>query len=201
MECKKCSVNIPSEFEFILAQNVCPKCGTKLMPDAAMKTYVDLKKRLSEVEFVGLGWSVVCERIAMFVVSNYEIAPLNGAVVTKSATAAKASVPTTAENAAAEAAAIARFKAESASIAEDMYSSNDEDDLSAEEIRAQEAARAEDLVAAREMGMDYEGLEDGEEMVTGRADNDRLQRLKKLAATSQISKTGSVGMIKRSSSQ
>lgn len=205
MQCKKCEIDIPSQFEFVLAQNVCPKCGNKLMPDAAMAVYLDLKKRLQEVEFV-MDKTTVCERVAMFLITNYEVAPL-GTIPSRTVPTVQApqapQTPrpqTAAEKAAADAAAVAKFKAELAAIA------NGDDNLSAEEIRAEEAARAEELAIAREMGMDPEindssdfELEDGEELVTGAVDASRLQRLKKLAATSKISKSGQVGMIKRSS--
>ena len=185
MECKKCNIEIPSQFEYILKQNVCPKCGNRLMPDAAMKVYIDLKMRLNEVEFV-MDKHIVCERVAMFLIQNYEVLPLR---------IGKAPVPA-AETAANDAAAVVKFKAELAALANDMDSDSA---LSAEEIRAEEAARAEELAIAREMGMDVtESLEDSEEMVSGKADNSRIQRLKKLAASSQISKTGQVGIIKRS---
>lgn len=188
MKCKKCEIEIPSQFEYVLSKNVCPKCGDKLMADAAMKVYIDLKTRLHEVEFT-MNEDTVCERVAMFLITNYEVVPFK---LGKS----YASSPTTATETAEEnAAAIAKFKAAMAEIA------NDEVDLSPEEIRAEEAARAEDLAAAREMGMDLDDneLEDGEEMVTGGVTADRLQRLKKLAASNQIAKTGQVGMIKRNS--
>lgn len=169
MECKKCLVNIPNEFEFILSQNVCPKCGNKLMADVAMKIYMDLKKRLHEVEFI-MDKTVVCERIAMFVVTNYEIIPLGGTKIQNTQ-------PTINSHNAVEA-----FKAQLASIDTDI-----ELDTTAEDIRAEEAMRAEELIAAREMGMDVDNLEedDDEEIVSGRIDVDRVQRLKKLAISSK----------------
>lgn len=183
MQCKKCEIEIPSQFEYVLSKNVCPKCGNKLMADAAMKVYIDLKTRLHEVEFV-MDKNTVCERVAMFLITNYEVLPLKPGKTTPATT--------TAENAAENAAAVEKFKAELASIA------NQDADLTPEEIRAEEAARAEELAIAREMGMDVsDALNDGEEMVSGRVDNDRVQRLKKLAASSQISKTEKVGVIKR----
>lgn len=197
MQCKKCEIDIPSQFEFALAQNVCPKCGNKLMPDAAMKVFIDLKTRLHEVEFV-MDKSVVCERVAMFLITNYEVVPLSPGV---RSTAAKAPIKTATEKAEVDAVALARFKAESAAIAEDMYSGQDAD-LSPEEIRAEEAARAEELAIAREMGIEVpEDLQDGEEMVSGRVDNDRVQRLKKLAMATkgQMAAKGQVGVIKRQS--
>lgn len=169
MECKKCLIDIPSQFEFVLSKNLCPKCGNKLMADAAMKVYVDLKKRLNEVEFV-MDKALVCERVAMFVVANYEVIPLH----------ALPKLPTTE--------AVETFKAQLASIDVD-------EDLSSDEIRVQEAARAEELAVAREMGMNVDELEDGEEIVSGRIDADRIQRLKKLAMSSK-----SGVMVKRSDS-
>jgi hypothetical protein len=189
MQCKKCEIDIPSQFEFALAQNVCPKCGNKLMPDAAMKVFIDLKTRLHEVEFV-MDKSVVCERVAMFLITNYEVNSLSPGA---KSTATKTPITTATQNAASDAAAVAKFKAELASIAEDMDS---DIELTPEEIRAEEAARAEDLVAAREMGIDPD-LADGEEMVSGRVDNDRVQRLKKLAMATK----GEIGAIKRRTSQ
>ena len=194
MQCKKCEIEIPSTFEFALAQNLCPKCGNKLMPDVAMKVYMDLKTRLQEVEFV-MDKTTVCERVAMFLITNYEVVPLKGRVAASSSVAEP--VKTATESAAENAAAVAKFKAELAALAE-----SDDSELTAEEIRAEEAARAEEMAIAREMGMDPEfdvPLEDGEELISGRLDADRIQRLKKIAATSRIAKTGQVGMIKRSS--
>jgi hypothetical protein len=186
MQCKKCDIEIPALYEYILKQNVCPKCGNKLMPDAAMKVFIDLKMRLNEVEFV-MDKNIVCERIAMFLIQNYEVLPLR---------IGKAPI-TAAQTMANNNATVAKFNAELAAIANDTGGADD--NISAEEIRAEEAARAEELAIAREMGMDMEDLPDGEEMVSGKIDADRVQRLKKLAASSQISKTGQVGMIKRSS--
>lgn len=192
MECKKCSVVIPSQFEYVLSQNVCPKCGNKLMPDVAMKVYIDLKTRLQEIEFV-MDKTIVCERVAMFLITNYDVAPLGQSKPTPTIPAQVQAKPlqTAAEKAEANAADVAKFKAQLAAIANDI-----DNDLTPDEIRAEEAARAEDLAAAREMDIDID-VDADEELVTGRVDNDRLQRLKKLAATSQMSKTGQVGMIKR----
>lgn len=207
MQCKKCEIEVPSQFEYVLTKNVCPKCGNKLMPDQAMKVYIDLKKRLNEVEFV-MDKATVCERVAMFVVTNYEVIPMGSSKPAVETVETDAAVPleptkpaptaqTAAEKRAADAAAIAKFQAELAAIA------NDDTDMTAEEIRAEEAARAEELAIAREMGMevgedDDFDLEDGEELVTGATDANRIQRLKKLAATTKMSKSGRVGMIKRS---
>lgn len=203
MQCKKCEIEVPSQFEYALAKNVCPKCGNKLMADHAMKVYLDLKKRLHEVEFV-MDKTTVCERVAMFIVTNYEIIPPAGfkqeAAVESTVSLEAPGTPTpqtAAQKRAVEEAALAKWKAELAAIANDEGG-----DLTAEEIRAEEAARAEELALAREMGLDPdfddEVLEDDEEMVSGAPDVDRLQRLKKLAATSRLSKSGQVGMIKRS---
>lgn len=160
MECKKCLVHIPNEYEFIISQNVCPKCGNKLMLDAAMKIFIDLKKRLNEVEFV-MDKATVCERVAMFIVSNYEVIPHGQKI---SAHEQVNNIST-------------KFN-----MLKDQISSIDEDvELSAEQIRLQEAERAEEIAIAREMGMNVDGLEDGEEMVSGKVDDDRIQRLKKLA--------------------
>lgn len=159
MQCKKCDIEVPAQFEFVLAKNVCPKCGNKLMADAAMKVYLDLKKRLHEVEFV-MDKALVCERVAMFVVTNYEVIPLH---MSKPVQAQMESI----EN----------FKANLASVEAD-------EDLTPDEIRAQEAARAEELATAREMGMDVDELDEDEEMVTGKSNADRIQRLKKLAMSS-----------------
>jgi hypothetical protein len=186
MQCKKCDIEIPAQFEYALAKNVCPKCGNKLMQDAAMKVYIDLKTRLHEVEFV-MDKATVCERVAMFLITNYEVVPFK-----LGKTSAVPSPVLASEKAQENAADIAKFKAELAAIA-----NSDDSNLSAEEIRAEEAARAEELAIAREMGMDVEGLADGEEAVSGKVDNDRVQRLKKLAASTQIAKTGQVGLIKR----
>jgi hypothetical protein len=167
MQCNKCKTNVPSEFEYVLNKNVCPKCGNKLMADAAMRVYMDLKKRLDEVEFV-MDKVIVCERIAMFMITNYEVIPLN-------ATSSAAKTIKTAHEAVADnKLAVETFKAQLASLDEDP-------DLSPEEIRAQEAARAEDIATAREMGMDVDDLDENEELVTGAVDADRIQRLKKLA--------------------
>ena len=187
MQCKKCEIEVPSQFEYALAKNLCPKCGNKLMADQAMKVYLDLKKRLNEVEFV-MDKATVCERVAMFVVTNYEVIPLDASRPTKGEAPSKITPTTDAED-------IAKFQAELAAIADE------DQDLSAEEIRAEEAARAEELAIAREMGMDVDDLEDGEEMVSGKVDSSRIQRLKKLAASGQMAKAGQVGLIKRSSSQ
>lgn len=74
MKCGKCSVDIPSSFEFAIKQNVCPKCGLKLMSDATMKVFFDLKQRLQEVELT-MNPSANYERLALFLISNYEITP------------------------------------------------------------------------------------------------------------------------------
>lgn len=167
MQCKKCDIDIPAQFEYVLTKNVCPKCGNKLMADTAMKVYVDLKKRLNEVEFV-MDKATVCERVAMFLITNYEIAPINGSTLTK--------IKTASETADDNKQVVEQFKAQLAAIADA------DSDLSPEEIRRQEAARAEEIAEAREMDLDTdEMLEDGEELVTGRIDADRIQRLKKLA--------------------
>jgi len=202
MQCKKCEIEVPSQFEYVLVKNVCPKCGSKLMPDQVMKVYIDLKKRLNEVEFV-MDKATVCERVAMFVVTNYEVISLSSAKsqveqpVVEAAPLEPTNPPpqTAAEKRAADAEAVAKFQAELAAIAND-------EDMTADEIRAEEAARAEELAMAREMDIDLDDadmdLDDGEELVTGAVDANRLQRLKKLAATAKMSKTGRVGLIKRS---
>jgi hypothetical protein len=174
MECKKCEIDVPSQFEFILAQNTCPKCGNKLMNDGAMKIYLDLKKRLNEVEFV-MDKAVVCERVAMFVINNYEVLPLN----TTDEQPRKLSA--SGEKIVANEDAVSSFRAKLAAI-----DASESDDMTSDEIRAEEAARAEDIATAREMGMDVD-----EEMVSGAVDEKKVQRLKKLA------RTGQVGMIKR----
>lgn len=156
MECKKCLVAVPSEYEYALSKNVCPKCGNKLMADSAMKIYMDLKKRLGEVEFV-MDKALVCERIAMFVVTNYEVTPLN----------------TSKQHIQGNLEAVEVLKSQLASIDTD-------EDLSPDDIRAEEATRAEELAIAREMGINV-NLDDEEEMISGRIDADRIQRLKKLA--------------------
>lgn len=175
MECKKCSIEVPAQFEFVLSQNVCPKCGSKLMADAAMKVYIDLKKRLHEVEFV-MDKATVCERVAMFLVTNYNISSLDGTPV--------------------QAASLDKAKEAALVKAQMAVLDGVDEDLSAEEIRAEEAARAEELALAREFGLDVEpsdlDLDADEELVTGAVDSNRIQRLKKLATT------GQVGMIKRS---
>lgn len=181
MECKKCNIHIPSEFEFVLAQNVCPKCGSKIMNDTAMKVYIDLRKRLSEVEFV-MDKAIVCERIAMFMINNYEVSPLNPTAEQHN------KITTSGEKLTSTQSAVEVFKAKLASLDE-----VDTDELTNEEIRAEEAARAEELAIAREMGISM-GIGDDEEMVTGLVDTNKVQRLKKLAAT------GQVGLIKRSGS-
>jgi hypothetical protein len=179
MECKKCNINIPTEFEFVLSQNVCPKCGNKLMNDGAMKVYIDLKKKLGEVEFV-MDKAIVCERIAMFMINNYEVLPLNPTADQYN------KVPTATEKLTHSQTAVDIFKAKIASLDE-----IDTDDITNEEIRAEEAARAEEMAIAREMGVSM-GMDDDEEMVSGLIDSNKVQRLKKLALT------GQVGLIKRS---
>lgn len=204
MQCKKCEIEVPSQFEYVLAKNVCPKCGNKLMADQAMAVYLDLKKRLHEVEFV-MDKTTVCERVAMFVVTNYQIVPSGGLLPPKAESPVESkpamdpppppTPQTAAEKAAEDAAAIAKFKAELAAIA-----AGDDGDLTADEIRAEEAARAEELAIAREIGMDPDldiDLEDTEEAISGMVDPDRVQRLKKLAATTRMSKSGQIGKIKR----
>ena len=171
MECKKCEIEVPSQFEYVLSRNVCPKCGNKLMADGAMKVYMDLKKRLDEVEFV-MDKATVCERVAMFVITNYEVTPLDPTLSTTKP------VKTAADTVVSNKHAVDTFKAQLASLDEDP-------DLTAEEIRAQEALRAEDIAAAREMGMDMDELGEDEELVSGTPDADRIQRLKKLAMSSK----------------
>lgn len=167
MECNKCKVEVPAQFEFALSKNICPKCGSKLMVDIAMKTYLDLKKRLHEVEFV-MDKNTVCERIAMFIVMNYQVGSLSS----------------------------------SSSIIEKTVSNNDkmkqlmagldeEEDLTAEEIREQEAVRADEIAAAREMGIDIED----EELISGKSDDSKIERLKRLAISSKAG-----GIVRRSDS-
>jgi len=171
MICKKCNVEIPSHFEYMIAQNICGKCGSKLMLPLAMKIFLDLKKRLNdEVEFV-MDKQMVCERVAMFVVSNYEVHPIGGKLATETINTTNA-----------------KIKAQDVVIA----SLEQDDDMTAEEIRQQEASRAEDIAAAREMGLNIDELGDDEEFVS-QVDDDRVERRKRLAA--QV-KTG-VGVIKR----
>ncbi len=179
MECKKCNINVPSEFEFVLSKNLCPKCGNKLMNDGAMKVYIDLRKRLNEVEFV-MDKAIVCERIAMFLINNYEVLPLNPTAEQHNKISTAAEKLTSTQN------SVEIFKAKLASL-----DTIDSDELTNEEIRAEEAERAEELAAAREMG--FGTGDDDEEMVSGAIDMDKVQRLKKLALT------GQVGLIKRSS--
>ncbi len=168
MECKKCSVNIPQEFEYALVSNICPKCGHKLMNDMAMKVYMDLKKRLSdEVEFI-MDKAINCERVATFVINNYEVVPLGTIKIA-------ASVVTDPIN---------KMKANLALLEADETSTD-------EDIRAEEAARAEEIAIAREMGID---VDDDEEIVTGLIDANKVQRLKKLA----MGASGQLGKIKRS---
>ena len=154
MECKKCNIEVPAQFEFALAKNICPKCGNKLMADQAMKVYLDLKKRLHEVEFV-MDKATVCERIAMFMISNYEVMPVGGRAKEQSS------------------ASVEVMKQQLAGLERD-------DDLTPDEIRAQEAQRAEELAVAREMGFNVDDIDGDEELVTG-IDQDRVERLKKLA--------------------
>lgn len=165
MECKKCQVDIPSAFEYVIAKNVCPKCGNKLMRQEVMAAYLDLKNRLNEVEFV-MDKTTVCERVAMFVVSNYEVAPIGG-TLPKQQTQVQTSKTTVA-----------------LPTIEEMESALEEDpNLSPEEIREQEAARAEDIATAREMG--FSDLTEDEELVTGALDSNKVERLKRLAAASK----------------
>lgn len=182
MECKKCVLEIPNQFEFVLSKNMCPKCGNKLMTDGAMKVYIDLKKRLNEVEFV-MDKSVVCERVAMFMINNYEVLPL-GANGRKDA----APITTAAEKSVQNKEALDAFRAKLASLDEDP----DMNEMSNEEIRAEEAARAEEIALAREVGMNVD-IDPDEEIVTGLVDANKIQRLKKLAISGQM------GLIKRSS--
>lgn len=158
MDCNKCKVAVPAEFEYILSKNVCPKCGNKLMPDQTMKAYIDLKKKLHQVEFV-MDKTMVCERIAMFLVTNYDIAPINENNSKNNTTIGSKS-------------AVETFKAQ-------LESLEDLPDISSEEIRAEEAARAEEISIAREMGMDIDG---DEELISGGIDEERIRRLKSLAS-------------------
>lgn len=82
MKCNnnKCSIDVPSSFEFAIMSNKCPKCGFKLLPELAMKTFLDLKARLKEVELV-MDPAVNYERIAMFIISNYEVIPASKATM------------------------------------------------------------------------------------------------------------------------
>jgi hypothetical protein len=175
MECKKCNVEVPSQFEYVLSQNVCPKCGQKLMATQAMAIYLELKTKLKEIEFV-MDMDIVCERIAMFMVSNYEVMPLGNK--NNSSIKEQAKLDTNIN----DLDKITAIKAQLASIAEDG-------DLSPEEIRAEEASRAEEIAAARESGLDPDLIGDEEEMVSGKIDEERVRRLKKLAL-SNGNKTG-----------
>lgn len=162
MECKNCKTDVPSIFEYALSKNVCPKCGNKLMADMAMKVYIDLKNRLGEVEFV-MDKAVVCERVAMFVVSNYEIIPLKinehkQVVSRQTAEIIKQKDP------------IDEFIA--------AEENGEVEDISIEDMRRAEARRAE-------MAMNSE-IDVDEEMISGNSgliDENRVQRLKALAAS------------------
>lgn len=157
MQCKKCDIDIPAQFEFALSKNMCPKCGNKLMADQAMKVYIDLKKRLGEVEFV-MDKGIVCERIAMFVVSNYELIPLK-------ASAKKPKI------------------SQQASTEVEEISINPDDplaDMTPEEIRAEVEEEARLAALGAEFGMNLDG---DEEMVSsdGEDRQSRLERLKAMA--------------------
>lgn len=165
MECKKCKVSVPSEYEYALAKNVCPKCGSKLLVDKAMKMYLDLKTKLASIEFV-MDKSAVCERVAMFMITNYEVSPL-----TKEVEAVEQSQEIVVTEK--KQTDIEKFKQQLATIEEDT-------DLTDDEIRAQEAFRAEEIAAAREMGVDVD--DDMPELpIKNKVDVNRVERLKKLA--------------------
>lgn len=72
MECKKCNLDIPAIYEFSIARNMCPKCGGQLLHEELMKIFLDLKKQLATVQLT-LDPTANCEKLAMFLVSNYEI--------------------------------------------------------------------------------------------------------------------------------
>lgn len=159
MKCNKCDTNVPNEFEFILQQNVCPKCGSKLMNPKAMEIYLELKKRLLEVDMI-MDKVATCERIAMFMINNYEVIPLAPSKSGKTNGAAQ--------------------------VVDDVFRVQDEvlnedADLSADEIREQEALRAESIAAARELGFNVDGVGEDEELVGTKIDSDRVNRLKRLA--------------------
>lgn len=167
MKCNKCDIDIPSQFEYVLTKNLCPKCGSKIMTDAAMKVYIDIKNKLDSVEFV-MDKAIVCERIAMFMITNYEVIPLNG--VSSASKPIKTATETLVDNKL----AIQTFKEQLASIEEDP-------DLTPAEIREQEALRAQDIIDAREMGMNVDDIDDDNEELVSGVDVNRIQRLKKLA--------------------
>lgn len=166
MKCNKCNIDIPAIFQYMISQNVCGKCGSKLLQASAMKAYLDIKNRLHEVELV-MDKEIVYERIAMFLVSNYDIKSLTGEMDTSSGQPLDAKL-------AAMDNALAVFE-------------NDEN-LTEQEIRDQEAQRAESLSLASEFGLNPD-----EEMVSGSGiDYNKVERLKRLASSS---KTGA--MVKR----
>lgn len=165
MECKKCNTDIPSIFEYVLAQNICPKCGSKIMQDLVMKTYLDIKKRLNEVEFV-MDKGIVCDRIAMFMVNNYEIQPLSPLGKNEKET------PVITDKA-----TLMEMKAQLPSI--DIDNDND---LSEEEIREQEAIRAGEIAEAREMGFN---IDDNGEVLNNNLTANRIARLKKIATSNK----------------
>jgi hypothetical protein len=168
VECRKCNTNIPSQFEYVISQNVCPKCGAKLMAPAAMKVYLDLKDKLATgIEFV-MDKTVVCERVAMFVVSNYQIA-INGEALPNT---------TAATTVLDDQAKAHMMKAQLAAMGADL-------DLSPEEIRAQEAARAAEIASAREADDTDDMLNEDEEIVTDSVNEERIRRLKKIALSSK----------------
>lgn len=173
MECKKCAVSVPAEYEYALTKNVCPKCGNKLLEDEAMKMYLDLKTKLASIEYV-MDKNTVCERVAMFLITNYTVAPLVSTAAIKSSNSFSPKNTETLESKDVPhaQAKVEQFKAQLATI-------NDDGDLTDDEIRAQEAFRAEELAAAREMGMDIE--DDDMPRPATAANADRVERLKKLA--------------------
>ena len=77
MECKRCHLEVPANFEYAIAQNTCPKCGSKLMNELAMKMFLHLKKDLHKVQLI-MDPEVNYEKIAMFLVNNYSVRPYEG---------------------------------------------------------------------------------------------------------------------------
>lgn len=198
MECKKCAVQIPSEFEYVLSKNVCPKCGSKLLTDVAMRMYIDLKKRLGEVEFV-MDKNIVCERVAMFLITNYEVGPLAGMKVEKPAPVLTTEAPSELETTPAPVKTSTELSEEEKHNLEEykriVAEIVEEDaDLSPEQIRAEEAARAQDIMNARE-DVDYDNDLDPD---VPDALMDRLGRLGKILPTKKVmGSSGKMGKISR----
>jgi hypothetical protein len=76
MTCESCNTEIPAAFEHAVANNMCPKCGSKIMSAEKMEAFLHLRKDLSNIQ-MSMDPSETVDRIVTHLVSNYLIRPLS----------------------------------------------------------------------------------------------------------------------------